>query len=307
MKTLAHLLLVLSPLVGLTDYAMAEPSGDHTLARYSWAELLAQRPVGDIVTDETIGDVLKLVSDLPAGQTFALAAIDSPGITDDNFAFHGQVRYEDVQGEGYLEMWVVLPDSRRYFSRTLASGGPMGKLTGTTEDWRDLMLPFRLDADMPRPARLEINLVLPGTGTVYIGPLRLAQAEPVVPPPVEGVFVVSTAPAAATAPATTSAAKEGWWSGRSGMRIRNYGGAAMGVLLGLAGALIGAGKARGVINGILMAVLLAGLAALVAGLAALSFGQPYGVFYPLMILGLGGTILSAVLLPLARQRFARKT
>ena len=112
-----------------------------------------------------------------SGGLFPLIAVDAPDLGRVGFSVRGRVRYSDVAGSGYLEMWSVFADGGRYFSRTLGAEGPMAVVTGTS-DWRPFELPFFLEGAAP-PSRLEINVVLPGSGTVEIGPLevvRLAEA-----------------------------------------------------------------------------------------------------------------------------------
>jgi hypothetical protein len=51
----------------------------------------------------------------------------------------------------------------------------MAKLTGTFEA-RAFALPFYLSSASPRPARLEVNVVLPARGRVVVRDLRLSTA-----------------------------------------------------------------------------------------------------------------------------------
>src|SRR5207253_1868656 len=56
-----------------------------------------------------------------AGPTsFHLVTIERPPVTDPTYAVTGQVRYQGVEGQGYLEMWTVFPDG----------GGIIGALGG---------------------------------------------------------------------------------------------------------------------------------------------------------------------------------
>jgi hypothetical protein len=136
------------------------------------------------------------------GGTFPLVAIDEPAIATDEYAVTGRIRYRGVAGVGFLEMWSVFPDGGRYFSRTLANDGPQARISGES-GWRDLELPFYLNGS-ERPVRLELGLVLPGAGRVWIGPLEL------------------------TSPGATSSA---WWSDRMGGLLGGIGGS----LLAIAG------------------------------------------------------------------------
>jgi hypothetical protein len=104
-----------------------------------------------------------------------LFTIDNPPITAKGYALTGEIKYENVQGDGYLEMWNHFPPEK-YFSRTLGPAGldPMSKITGTS-NWRSFLLPFNRTGTTGAPARLEINILLPGRGVVFLGPMKLVQ------------------------------------------------------------------------------------------------------------------------------------
>ena len=74
------------------------------------------------------------------GLTVTLVEIESPGITKDRYAVKGRVRYENVSGDGYVEMWNVFANGRA-FTRTKGDQGPMRTITGNS-DWRSIVLPF---------------------------------------------------------------------------------------------------------------------------------------------------------------------
>jgi hypothetical protein len=50
----------------------------------------------------------------------------------------------------------------------------MGRISGTSS-WRPISLPFDRTGTTNSPTRLEINIFLPGRGTVFLGPARLIQ------------------------------------------------------------------------------------------------------------------------------------
>jgi hypothetical protein len=106
-----------------------------------------------------------------------ILSLEKPGVTLANYALRGQVRTEGVEGQGFLEMWSHFPGDGQFFSRTLGSEGPMRHLEGSC-DWRPFLLPFQNKPDGPPPERLVVNVVLPGKGKVWIGPLTLVQFLP---------------------------------------------------------------------------------------------------------------------------------
>src|SRR5439155_23867059 len=140
--------------------------------------------------------------------SFHLVTIDHPQIAGPRYVVSGEARHRDVEGQCYLGMWTVFPDGRRFFTRTLAAQGPRAALHGESS-WRRFELPFDISGASQAPSRLEINLMLPGRGAVWLGPMHLQRAT-----------------------AQAEAAQGGWWSARSGTRL----GAMMGRLVGGVGA-----------------------------------------------------------------------
>jgi hypothetical protein len=106
--------------------------------------------------------------------------LEKPGITKKCYALRGKVRYKDVAGVGYLELWNVFPAETpgmpdlRAFSRTLAEEGPFSRLTGNS-DWREVFIPFDATEASQPPKALELNLSLPGAGEVEVTSLALVQ------------------------------------------------------------------------------------------------------------------------------------
>jgi hypothetical protein len=247
-----------------------------------WSTVAAQEPVMEIswatrapVSGEVV-DGNARVSAEASGGLFPLIAVDAPDLGRVGFSVRGRVRYSDVAGSGYLEMWSVFADGGRYFSRTLGTEGPMAVVTGTS-DWRSFELPFFLEGAAP-PSRLEINVVLPGSGTVEIGPLevvRLAEAGSGAWLPDRAVGVV---------------------------------GAALGSAIGLLGALVGVlvsrNRGRGFVLPVMTAASVLGAVLIAASVAAIPAGQPPGVVF---LLFLPGVILAAVFgasLPRVRRAYA---
>lgn len=104
----------------------------------------------------------------------------------------------------------------------------------------------------------------------------------------------------------TQAGGEGvhpWWSDRSAGLVGGWGGAIFGCLGGLIGTLNSLGKGRAFIIAVMKVQVALGAACAVAGIVAVAQHQPYGVYYPLLLLGILLTTINASLLPTVRKRF----
>ena len=83
--------------------------------------------------------------------------------------YQAKVRTAGLEGKTYLEMWCHLAGRGEFFSRGLHSA-----LTGSTE-WTTLETPFLLRAG-ERPDAVRLNLVVTGSGTVWIDDIRLLRS-----------------------------------------------------------------------------------------------------------------------------------
>jgi hypothetical protein len=80
--------------------------------------------------------------------------------------YQAKVRTEGVQGQVFLEMWCHFPGKGEFFSRGLQS-----PVSGTTE-WTSVETPFFLQKG-ENPDNVKLNLVINGTGTVWMDDIRL--------------------------------------------------------------------------------------------------------------------------------------
>jgi hypothetical protein len=231
-----------------------------------WQELAAANTLtsGIVVAarEGAKGPNLRVVHKGPAPAMFPLVTIERPSISTARYALRGRLRYEGVVRGSYLEMWNYLSDGS-FFSRTLAPSGPMRRLDGSSE-WRAFVLPFFNREGGSAPEKLVINLVMAGAGTVEIGPLELVQFAPEEDP-----FASSTA----------------WWSGRRAGILGGIVGSALGILGAVIGWLGSAARAKGFVLGTLKGIAWLGTGALVFGAFAAAVGQPYTVYYPLILIG----------------------
>jgi hypothetical protein len=153
--------------------AASTPVLSEQLLSLSWDT--APALAGEVVEGpEGKAAVLVLRNDTGRPMIATVAKVEDPGVTASSYALLGEVRYDGVEGDGYLELWNLFPDGSRYFSRTLGEIGPMKKLNGSS-DWREFTLPFNLMDSPLRPSSLIFNVVLPGKGEVFLGSLELVQ------------------------------------------------------------------------------------------------------------------------------------
>jgi predicted Ser/Thr protein kinase len=156
---------------------------EQILEEYDWSALAAAGRVNPGMLAGIGGYQMFLVTNTTdAAMQWPVLKIDKPPITSMHYALTGEIKYDGVQGAGYLEMWSYFPPAGpgqpegQFFSRTLGrvGSGPMARITGTS-DWRTFELPFDHTGLANPPTRLEVNIFLPGRGVVFIDSLKLTQ------------------------------------------------------------------------------------------------------------------------------------
>jgi len=263
------------------------------LGDYKWSDL-AQR--GELRAGAPMmldgREALKIENTNAARWQVTLLEIKHPKLTANVYELSGEIRYDGVAGDGYLEMLNIFPPPKagmppaQYFSRTLGDSGPMRKITGTS-DWREFTLLFDRTAATGAPTSLQVNLILPGRGTVYLSNAKLAQ--------LPGVKLGN------------ALYPNSWWSPWRAGWIFGWGGAIIGCLGGLCGFLGALGRARRLVMGMLVLMIMLGLVAAIAGVVAVVQHQPYAVWYPLILCGiLLGTICPYNLRVLRRNYEAKE-
>jgi len=94
---------------------------------------------------------------------------------------------------------------------------------------------------------------------------------------------------------------------RFGVVYGGFGGSALGALGGILGVATGylapRGKGRNLILGAFTIFLIIGVLNLLIGFYALISGQPYGIWYPLVLIGVILTAVMGGLLPVVKKRY----
>ncbi len=280
-------------LLGLCPFLISPPvAAERVLKELSWRELSASGAVaeGEVLlpgqglaaSEAARPDQLRLESTSPRPRRVAVVRIDDPGLTAREFALRGEVRYAGLAGEGFLEMLVGLPDGSSYFSRTLDADGPTARLTGDSP-WREFALPFFILEGTERPTWLQFNVVFPGEGTVWLGPLRLEQY--------------------GAREAALGAGAGRWRLLPPGGRLGVLLGLAMGVVGGLIGWLGGSGRSKRVVFGLVRVMFGLGVIGLVAAAVAIFQARPFAVSYALLICGVIGVLLPRLIRPALERRY----
>lgn len=98
-----------------------------------------------------------------------------------------------------------------------------------------------------------------------------------------------------------------WWSEAVGTYVGAYGGAGIGIVCGTFGALAGTlarrGKGRAWVLGFQIVLTVLAVLTLIAGVVAVFRGQPYHVYFPLLLLGgITGAVMGP-LVPVMRRQY----
>lgn len=224
----------------------------------------------------SFADAPLTVTPVPGEARQMLLELADPGISLPVYAVKGMLRYDDVEGEGFLQLDSHFGEQGTFFTKSLAPSGPLAKISGSSE-WREFVLPFyvnngdQADRGSPRPEKLSLSLYLTGSGTVSIRDVGLYQYASGEDPLQAGWQ---------------------WFSSRDAGLLGGVGGGLLGLWGALIGVLASSGRARGFVIASAHVLLVIGIASLVGGVAALSMAQPYAVYYPLLLIGI---ILVAVM------------
>jgi hypothetical protein len=271
--SVAGLACLLACLLAAAAAFAAEPPREFT-----WDALKAEGRVtaGEVVPPDAQAPShsLKVAAGATPG-TVTCLTIDRPGMPGRGFALTGRVRHEGTAAKTYVEMLVHGPSGGPWFSRHEIAG---------TSGWAPFRLPFRLSDDAPPPEKLTLGVVFAGGGTVHLGPFALQPSAPGEDPFHPGA----------------------WWDDRTAGIL----GGVLGGVLGAMGALVGWFASRGrsprLVLGTLQSAAALGFVLLAWGVAGLALGQPYAVWYPLLLAGSVGSALGLGLHRSLKRRYAEK-
>ncbi len=237
------------------------------------AILLSSAQAEELVTAVALADEPLTIRAAGGKQLHLLAELPNPGVSSPVYALKGRVRYENVTGDAFLQMDNDFGELGTFFTKSLAERGPLEKISGSS-DWRPFVLPFYAnsgasdDTEAPRPAKLSLSLYLPGEGTVSIADVALFQYA-------SGADPLRQVQQGGTA----------WFDSRTAGLIGGIGGAVLGLWGALIGFLSSRGKARLFAIASANAILVIGIVTLVFGGVAMAAGQPYSVYYTLLLMG----------------------
>ncbi len=262
--------------------AAAASGSPEVLREISWASTAPEAGEVILADGENKFAHLRVANDTGSPITLTVLTIEEPSVGDSAYAIQGQVRYENVQGKAYLETLNYFAGPAPSFARTLASSGPMRDLEGSSP-WRRFVLPMQIGPSAKKgPSKIEFNVVLPGKGTVELGPVQLVQSPNI-------------------AQAMTTSA---WWSEPTSGLVYGIGGSLMGLCGGVIGALAGMGRARRLILPMMRTSAALGGVVALFGLVALLSGQPFYIYFFALFFGIDICVIMLVLAPVVRRRFA---
>jgi hypothetical protein len=300
-RPLAALIVVGASIVCVT--ATGARAARESKRRYQWPQVArtGRTLPGEIVREEK-QVFLRIRKEADTPKTLTLLVIDSPPITAARYALVGDVRYEGVNEKAHLEMWSVFPGGAKFFTKALASEGPLEAIEGSS-DWRRFALPFDTRSRDRTPERLELRLVLPDKGRVDITSPVLIQDTAAAAKP-GGQQPLAMQPAVAARREKPAAPEENaWWGPRFGGIGGGIAGALIGLLFALCGYLSSRGRARGLVMSLLTALVASGVGLLTLGTAAVAFSQPYAVTYPPLLTGTIAIALGTLLFRRARRLY----
>ncbi len=272
--SIRNLCLGLTLIVVAQAHAEDQPMTVITTVKWDELKEAGKLKTGEVIPSEN-GQAARLKIVNKTAGSLPLCEIDRPAIKTPSYAIRGKIKYQNVVGVGFLEMWNHFGKQGQYFTRTMDASGPMGMVTGTSAE-REFILPFHTMGQAPAPDKLVVNLVLNGSGEVEISSLELVPID---------------------------AMGGGWWSGQTAGLIGGIAGTLLGLLGAVLGGLTSLGKGKKLVMAMSVVLASLGLMILVTGVYAVAVSQPYDVFYPLLLVGGLTMVAGFVVMAVAPARY----
>jgi hypothetical protein len=99
-------------------------------------------------------------------QTIRLFEVENPAVEQCLLTYRAELKAEDLQGRGFLEMWCRLPGRGEFFSK-----GPKQTVAGTV-NWSRYEIPFYLKRGQ-KPDLIKLNVVVEGPGKLWLRNVEL--------------------------------------------------------------------------------------------------------------------------------------
>jgi hypothetical protein len=90
-------------------------------------------------------------------------------VEDAQLIYQAKLKTENLEGNVYIEMWMVFTGKGEFFSKSLQA------IKTGTMDWSTSETPFFLKKG-ENPDNIKLNLVITGKGTVWIDEMKLLKA-----------------------------------------------------------------------------------------------------------------------------------
>jgi len=147
--------------LGLLAVVTANAAESKTLKKFSTSDPVISK---DLKVEENAWLV-----DSSKQQTIRLFEVPDPGAEQCMLIYRAKLKTEGLDGQAYLEMWCRFPGKGEYFSR-----GLQNPVTGSN-NWGSYETPFFLKKG-EKPDLVKLNLVVKGTGKVWIKDVELLKA-----------------------------------------------------------------------------------------------------------------------------------
>jgi hypothetical protein len=154
---------IICSIVGLAVLAVvaANAAETKTIKKFSTSDPVVSKDL-KVQDDAWLADVSK-------PQTVRLFEVPDPGAEQCMLIYRAKLKTEKLDGQAYLEMWCRFPGKGEFFSR-----GLQNPVTGSN-DWASYETPFFLKKG-EKPDLVKLNLVIKGTGKIWIKDVELLQA-----------------------------------------------------------------------------------------------------------------------------------